>query len=378
MTQSTFTIEQLVLPDSVDSPDAGDFLQLCELTNVLIQAAQGSLDLATPNGARLTMWQESPYHRLEVFFIRCEGRIVARAWIHFPRQENLDTAWLGLGVHPDFEGRGMGRALAEHLETVALSHGRTVVQTGTEHSVGADEESGERLRPGTGSGSVPLDSRAVRFALARGYVLEQVERTSMLVLAEGTLGETRLLLESAAGRAEGAYELVSWLDEAPEEFLEDLARLSTSMSTEIPLGGLELGEEAFDAERVREMDERRRSAGTRAVTTAARHRATGALAGYSVLEYVPENPEVGHQDNTLVLPDHRGHALGQWMKAENLLRLVDAFPAVRRIYTYNANENDHMLAINTAMGFRPAGYDGQWQCHLVDRPAIGMDDGKQT
>ena len=34
---------------------------------------------------------------------------------------------------------------------------------------------------------------------------------------------------------------------------------------------------------------------------------------------------------------------------------------MERVITFNAAENDHMLAINIALGFRPAGYDGEWQ-----------------
>lgn len=39
-------------------------------------------------------------------------------------------------------------------------------------------------------------------------------------------------------------------------------------------------------------------------------------------------------------------------------------PEVGRIGTWNAEENEHMLAINTALGFRPAGGAGEWQLHL--------------
>ena len=58
---------------------------------------------------------------------------------------------------------------------------------------------------------------------------------------------------------------------------------------------------------------------------------------------------------------HRGHRLGMLVKLSNLRRLRAEYPAVERVVTYNAAEIDHMLAINVALGFRPAGYDGEWQ-----------------
>ena len=35
--------------------------------------------------------------------------------------------------------------------------------------------------------------------------------------------------------------------------------------------------------------------------------------------------------------------------------MMQMHPAVERILTFNAAENDHMLAINVALGFRPEG-----------------------
>lgn len=34
---------------------------------------------------------------------------------------------------------------------------------------------------------------------------------------------------------------------------------------------------------------------------------------------------------------------------------------MERVITFNAADNDHMLAINIARGFRAAGWDGEWQ-----------------
>jgi hypothetical protein len=52
------------------------------------------------------------------------------------------------------------------------------------------------------------------------------------------------------------------------------------------------------------------------------------------------------------------------MKLANLRAYRERFPTARKVVTFNAEENQHMLAINEALGFRPAGYDGEWYRRL--------------
>ncbi|MCB5292732.1 hypothetical protein [Arthrobacter sp. SO3] len=91
------------------------------------------------------------------------------------------------------------------------------------------------------------------------------------------------------------------------------------------------------------------------------HRGSGELAAYSVLQLTPSKPWLGDPDDTLVAAGHRGHRLGMLVKIRNLRRLLAQFPAVERVVTFNAAESGHMLAINVALGSRPAGFDGEWQ-----------------
>jgi hypothetical protein len=93
----------------------------------------------------------------------------------------------------------------------------------------------------------------------------------------------------------------------------------------------------------------------------ARHTASGELAAYSVLQYSASKPWIAEQEDTLVAAKHRGNRLGMLVKILNLRRMAAEHPSVERVLTFNAAENGHMLAINVALGFRPAGYDGEWQ-----------------
>ena len=58
---------------------------------------------------------------------------------------------------------------------------------------------------------------------------------------------------------------------------------------------------------------------------------------------------------TLVLPGHQGHGLGRWVKRANLRQLAQIRRETRRVYTWNAAENEHMIAISDALGFRVEG-----------------------
>ena len=100
------------------------------------------------------------------------------------------------------------------------------------------------------------------------------------------------------------------------------------------------------------------------MVTVALHAGTGEVAAYTHLAWPEEHPAGVWQEETLVLPHHRGHGLGMWTKLANLARLVEANPEARRVHTWNAVENRPMLAINDALGFVPVGVEGCWQKRL--------------
>jgi len=85
----------------------------------------------------------------------------------------------------------------------------------------------------------------------------------------------------------------------------------------------------------------------------ARRQDDGAFAGFHDVGWSPTNPKVVWVDSTGVRPEHRGHALGKWLKAAMQLRILDERPDVREVRTGNADSNDAMLGINRAMGYKP-------------------------
>lgn len=320
----------------------------------------GNLDRARTRSARLESWRDDDYTQLRLFFVRLDGRMVATSWVSLPQQENLEDAMVRVNVLAEFSGRGIGQALLRHAEAFAAAHGRSTLQSYTEHVAGFDPDGPGILKPGTGTGGIPSGSRAVKFATAAGYALEQVTRFSALDMppSDSVLGALEREARSIAG---DRYELLAWTDSCPDEHVDQLAVLMSRMSTDTPAGALHYDPEVWDAKRVRHVEDEWKQTGLESLVAAARHRASGELAAYSVLQYSALKPWLAEQDDTLVAKPHRGHRLGMLVKLLNLRRMMQMHPAVERILTFNAAENDHMLAINVALGFRPAGYDGEWQ-----------------
>ncbi|MWB97697.1 GNAT family N-acetyltransferase, partial [Agromyces seonyuensis] len=226
---------------------------------------------------------------------------------------------------------------------------------------------GPALRPPDGAASLPADEPAAAFALAHGYELAQLDRVSRLDVG-GRSAEFAATAAAAAARVPG-YRVESWEGATPDSLVDAYARARTRMALDVPAGGLEIDEEPWDADRVRAREGRMARAGSRVLVTAALDPG-GAVAGYTELE-LTAGKRVAQQADTLVVPEHRGHGLGMLVKAANIVRLAELAPERTGVLTWNADENDHMLAINVALGFRVVGYEAAWQRASAPPPRDG-------
>jgi GNAT superfamily N-acetyltransferase len=272
------------------------------------------------------------------------------ALVFLPTSANQHLAEIEVTVLPDRRGRGLGTELLERAEGLARAAGRGTLQgwVGFGAHVG-----GPQVTPTTGTGTAPAGAPGLGFVLARGYVVEQVERRSQLDLP---VAPERLEAFAAEARAKAAgYRTHVWHGHVPEEWVEPFALLETRMSTDAPTGGLDWREDVWDAGRVRRNEQQIAEMGRDFVITAAEHEASGELAAMTMLTWHREPREFAFQWDTIVLRAHRGHRLGMLVKAVNLQQLAALRPGTRRVHTWNAEENSHMLAINVALGFRPAG-----------------------
>ena len=171
----SFTIEEVTLPDTVDSPDAADFVRSVEISNAVEAIDFGTPDTAYEPEEALPYWK-NPHQPTRMLVAKVDGEVVATASYETQVGDNADSGWLGVDVLPEFRGHGLGTALADEVERMAAADGKAKALVYT----GLQDVAGERIPSPTGFGSIPAEHRDVRFLLARGYRFEQVERFSRL------------------------------------------------------------------------------------------------------------------------------------------------------------------------------------------------------
>ena len=86
-------------------------------------------------------------------------------------------------------------------------------------------------------------------------------------------------------------------------------------------------------------------------TAAAIHRESGTIVGLSQLIRPKGAPQTIITTWTVVDREHRGHALGKWLKSAVILHGLERWPEADDIETMNAFSNEAMLGINHEIGF---------------------------
>lgn len=355
------SLHPLVLPARADAGSSAAFRAYAEVRNRCLEEASGRADDAFSPEELLPLLTSDSHTARRQWRILLDGRTIGVAILNVS-DDDRTTAVSAISVLREAQGRGIGRAVAAHLERLARGEGLRTVQVWTEH-LPSDEPA---LVPPTGFGSVPQDHTS-RFLLAQGWTLEQVDRVSELRWS--TRAQVRGLeaQRAQAQTAAAGYRVVQWLLPTPEARLDGYAWMKSRMSTDAPDAGMGSPEESWDADRVREQDERWIAMGHTVQVTAAEHIATGELCAYNELSLKGAEDSVTQQNDTLVLAEHRGHRLGLLVKTAGLLSWHERYPRSRRVVTYNAEENRPMLSINEQIGFVPIGYGGAWK-KVLERP----------
>ena len=350
-------IEELAIPADLEVPEARDFIEMVGVRNAIEAALVDSTALSCTPAELLPVYLAQEFSPKRLFVARVDGRIVGRAVIEWSLAQGTSSSWITAEVLPEFRRRGIGGALSDMVESVSLESGRATLQVEILHTATGG---GERLRSPTGFGDLPMGDPGVQFLLSRGYALEQTARMSFLQLPADAAALERLFARAADAAGE-RYSLVYWTGRTPTDRVDDLIVLRTRMSTDAPSAGLDVDEEPWDAARIKHEDDSLATSERTRLTVAAQDRSTGRLVAFTELSVPDDRTRAVQQLDTLVLAEHRGHRLGMLIKIANLRTLGAIRPAPQLIYTFNAEENRHMLDVNEAVGFRAVGHSGGWR-----------------
>ena len=162
-------------------------------------------------------------------------------------------------------------------------------------------------------------------------------------------------------RAPG-YEFLAWDGPAPDEYLDAFADLYGVMN-DAPLGDLEINDETITPALIRNWEASSAALGNEPWTLVARA-PDRTFAGLHTVSWAAWRPAVVSVQDTGVRREHRGHALGKWLKAVMTLRIMDERPMVTEIETGNADGNAAMLGINTEMGYRLKTSNTTWELRI--------------
>ena len=315
----------------------------------------GHDDLVDPveSVATAYTWQDTSRR---VRLVALDGdAVVGAAHTWMPLRDNRTLGYFLANYRPGSEESAVYDVLWAAAEPLLAAAERTSIHCWASHP---PVVAGERqVEPRSGAGALAEDERA-RWLAAHGFVLEQVERYSMLTVDGQAQERARQVLGRRPG--DGTDDLLrTWVGATPAELRPGMAALRSRMSVDTPAADLDHEEEVWDVEQVVQRDHRMDAAGRDVVTTVALH--DGEPVAYTEISVPRGRPVAAFQDDTLVHGEHRGRRLGAAVKAANLLALHTHAPTVERIHTWNAEENAHMLAINDELGFRAAGVQGGWQ-----------------
>jgi GNAT superfamily N-acetyltransferase len=250
--------------------------------------------------------------------------IVGVAELGYSLQDNLHLADLEVTVRPEHRRRGIGRALYAAATARRRSAGRTSA---------------------CGELCVVDDDGPLAFARAMGaHSVHQEDHLMLeLPLADDHLREL-------AAMAASDYEIVTWQGRCPDDLIDAYAEMRTRMNQDVPTGELDHEAVVMTPERIRAGEER--LSRSYDIVVAAARRADGVMGGYSLV-FLARGRDQVLQDDTLVMPAHRGHRLGLALKLATYAVVAGEHPDRATLHTWTDPENHAMYATNHAFGYRP-------------------------
>ena len=256
------------------------------------------------------------------------GEAVGHFWLDAPVHDNRHLVHAELTVHPAHRDRGHEALLLDEILRRTRALGRTTLWVGT----AADDQSSTAL------------------LAERRFTLASQEARRFQVLADVDPTEIARLEREASEHA--ADYVLERLDPPYDDaLLADLVAVTAAIN-DAPMGSLDVEDEVYDLDRMRDAERARALRGERLRRVVARHRRTGEVAGHTFLLVRPWDPAHAAQWDTAVARQHRGHRLGVALKIEMMRWLAEAEPQLEVVETWNNLDNTPMIDVNEALGYR--------------------------
>lgn len=254
----------------------------------------------------------------------------------FTRTGQEHLAELELRVHPAGRRERTGSLLLDAAVAAARQDGRRCVI--------AQAEAGS---PGD------------QFLLARGFRRVLTLTFTRLPLAEADIAALTEITE----QPHPGYQLTSWDGTVPDRLAEAFVASRHAMD-DMPMGGTDYGTVTWDLDRVRAAAAAIAERGDLLHTVAAIDESDGSIAGFTELVVPGDGTGDGQHYGTGVMPGHRGHGLGRWMKAASILQARERHPDLGGLLTDTADNNPSMMRINDALGYAPTHTTFEYQLDL--------------
>lgn len=267
-----------------------------------------------------------------------DGTIAATAETFVSRtDDNKHLVEAGITVRPDRRRLGIARTLLGLVAEVTEAEGRNLLVFGTSERVPAGAAFAQRVGADAGLSN----------------------HVNRLLISDIDAGLLARWVDDGPKRASG-YSLVAIDGRYPDDLIEQIASVHEIMNT-APRDGLDIEDFRVTVDHIREWEQTMIAAGAERWSLFAREDATGELIAFTETAWNPKVPTIVRQLGTAVRPDHRGHALGKWLKAAMLQRVLAERAGATEVRTGNADSNDAMLGINNQLGFRPHEAGTVWQ-----------------
>lgn len=267
------------------------------------------------------------------------GRAVGVLEVSLPERDNRHLAMLDVTVHPAVRRQRLGRELLEAgLDRARAASRGTVWVEGFDTAAARGFAARHDLQPAI-------------VEVNRRQMMHDVDHDDVAaVVADATQHATD-------------YELLRVTGPVPADLMDQMVVLVAAIN-DAPMDDLEFEDEVFSSDRLRAFDAGQVAKGGRLYRLVARHRATGVLAGHTVVAVDEDRPWHAGQLDTSVLAAHRGHRLGLLLKGSMIQWLAQTEPQLLEIDTWNAASNAHMIAVNERLGYQVVATATCYQTHV--------------